>query len=164
MMVVYGFQVEIPKGLLSIRAQRSIAMKVHSIVGDYWHEKILPRHFEAGAATKYAHAPRSEEYLERKQRSGHGDVDLVYTGKLRRQLESYALIQGYPSRFSVTMLGPAYISMRPKIRTKGKQPPFKAGEITTVPLDEVKELADLAAAELAKRLMEYPGVTVLRAA
>lgn len=49
------------------------------------HRETMPKHFEAGNATKYRHAPRTEKYRKiRRERYG-SDVDLV---KTRRTLKA----------------------------------------------------------------------------
>lgn len=157
-MVVYGFEIVIPKGLISVRDQRNMATAVHKELGHHWHDTMLPRHFQPGAAERYDYQPRKPKYVQRKARTGRGPQDLVYSGKMRRQLTQFAMIRAYPSRFSVRMIGPYYISMRPNLRGARASMPYMAGEIVRLTDDEAKELADMAADELTKRMKQFPGV------
>ena len=55
---------------------------------EYWHDRVLPRHFEPEAHGKYHYAPRALTYLE--NRGKRGKPDLVFSGSLRSDLISRA--------------------------------------------------------------------------
>ena len=125
--------------------RRDILKKAHEDVGDYWHEKMLPKHFKPGASQKYKHAARTPGYLKKKERlAARGTVkrvsgqlqDNVFTGRMRADLKRSRIVRGYPSRTTITMHGPRYVTMRVH---KSNQPD-KAKEITTITPEEEQEL------------------------
>ncbi len=64
--------VEIPDELVrAMKRSPEIAAEALQKASNYWHEKILPKHFERGAAARYGYAKRSVRYLQRKQRHGN---------------------------------------------------------------------------------------------
>jgi len=136
------------EGMLSKRAWRRIAKAAHTKMGDYWQQRVLPRHFTKSARRRYGHKPRSKKWRERKMREakkgnrgveGGGEIDNVYTGNMRDLLMSGRLIRAYATRFSVEMFGPRYISMRPFQSNQ----PDKAAEITKTLPDEAAAMAKI---------------------
>jgi len=115
-MFVFGWELD-SEGLLadgfSSRALTRISRALHESLGEFWHKTLLPSHFTDRAAARYGYQPRTFKHRRRKRREGKRDIPLVYTGTMERLLTQYAQIRAYPSRFSVTMIGPRYVRMRP---------------------------------------------------
>lgn len=146
---------------VALRAwRRDILKPMHQDIGDYWHDKIFPRHFKPGAAQKYKHAGRTQGYLEKKEKLARRGVvkrvsgqlqDNVFTGRMRADLQRSRIVRGYPTRTTVTMMGPRYVTMRVH---KSNQPD-KARELTTVTSDEETELARYGAERMQHYLDNY---------
>lgn len=148
----------------------------HDAIGKKWHGDMLEQHFYKSAASKYNHEARSAGYLTRKKKmaargikipgGGYvqrgGVVDNVYSGAMAKMLKGVGVIRSYPSRVTVTMQGPRYMTMRVMnnkaqaaakgwkygqgksfSQTAGKQPD-KIKEISTTTEAERKELATVA--------------------
>lgn len=150
----------------SVRSFRAAMTKANSAAGDYWHEHILPRHFTREARHRYHHKPRTSKYLARKQGmafagrqiQGHGikyggQIDNVLTGRGEDALRAGATTRAYPTRVTISMVGPYYMTMRP---FRSNQP-NKGAEVTFVSGDEVLELAEVMNFELQEALNEIRG-------
>lgn len=149
-MLAIGMTVEV-SGLsaLSIRQQRRIRKDAYRAMGLMWQRKFMRRHFSSGNRRRYGHRARRPGYLKRKQFFGRkgrdpqgrpvkkrGHVDLVYTGTMERMLRRPQVVRGYPSRCTIRMQGPFYVSMRPK----DPQKPHKAAEVLNVTVAEQQQL------------------------
>lgn len=121
----------------------------HQAMGDYWQKYMLPDHFTRSAPSKYGHKQRSPKYLKNKQRGGKrkvngrwvqiqygGQVDNVFSGDMEKMLRSSPVVKAFPTRTTITMSGPRYVSMRP---FKSNQP-NKGAEITTTTEDQGRVL------------------------
>jgi hypothetical protein len=138
---------------VSQRAWAEITRQAHGEMGEQWHREFLPLHFQAGARERYGYQSRSRGYLEKKRRlflrglsKGTELQDLVFTGEMRSLLTSYSLIRAYPSRASVEMVAPRYITFRPfdgpaEVRKASSQP-NKMAEVTTVNAAEASILSE----------------------
>lgn len=123
----------------------------HADAAEYWHKTCLPRHFRPGNRARYNLRPRSQKYQRRKEwlatqsrvMQGRGavqqggKVDLVFTGAMARQLIQANTIRAYPTRATLAMFGPRYVTMR--VHTSNQ--PDKAAEITQVRQDEAEQIA-----------------------
>jgi len=120
-------------------------------VGDYWHRVFLPRHFQRGAGGRYRYASRGRKYEAKKAwmaQAGRkvrglpiakrGFVPLVFTGEMERLLTRSRIIRVYPSRFTITMIGPRYVTMTPR---SGR--PWLAREATRITPEEEAKLTAL---------------------
>jgi len=110
---------------------------------DYWQTKFLPRHFARAAHGRYRYQDRRRQYRKKKRYYGRvgkakkgGRVAQVWTGLMERMFRRRHMIKAYPTRFTIHMIGPRYISMRPKDPRK----PWKAAEIMTVLADEERAM------------------------
>lgn len=140
--------------------RRDICKKANADVGEYWLKKYLLGHFRPGAAEKYKYRPRSESYLKNKKRlsgkwfvakvSGQ-IVDNVFTGKMRAAVRKNRLTRGFPTRVTVTMFGPKYLTTR----FRNVDQPNKPAEITAVTPDEENDLAEYASKRMAHYLRTY---------
>jgi hypothetical protein len=57
-----------------------------SIAADFWHEKLLPKHFDRGAYREYRYQARTRAHERRKARKFGHNRPLVYSGALERQV------------------------------------------------------------------------------
>jgi hypothetical protein len=153
-------------------AWRVIMRAAYRAVGLYWVEKFLAGHFEPGAGEKYRYKIRSKAYRARKDRLraagqpfarggapviGGSNQPNVLTGYMRREMMRSVVVRGFPTRATVYLYGPAYLTTR--FHTKAQ--PDKPREITTVTDAERRELAKVLEAEVVKHLTAYraPRVT-----
>ena len=128
---------------------RKIRRDAMRAMGEHWFKEMLPQHFDANAKYKYKHRPRSTKYKANKLKlaqrgkvQGGGVTDLVFSGRTRDALlNNIAIIRPFPSRVTVRMQGPPYLTTN--FRAKSNQP-NKPREITTVTEAERKELARVA--------------------
>lgn len=120
-------------------------------VADYWHKKILPRHFERGAKRRYKHQPRKRRYSEIKVKLAHGGsvpdpvtgkpvfaevvkgglVDIAFEGSTETKAERNRTIRVSRNGFVMKMIVPAYIVQR----RKTSYPNMKR-ELSTVTVEE----------------------------
>jgi len=128
-----------------------------SEVGELWHEKMLPNHFERFAMMKYNYAPRSRKYMARKEagytdqwgihRAGH-NRPLVWSGDTERSLKSSATITANSKGVTVKMLAQSYFYAY----HKDFRQPDKAAEATRISYDESARLERTLEAALSGRL------------
>lgn len=140
------------------RAFREMTRAGHQAQGKLWHSKHLPDHFRPGAAERYRHKPRTQKYLEQKRKLANrrkvrrgGKMDNVFTGHLEQMMRTAAEVRAFPTRVSITMTGPRYITMRPY---KSNQPD-KAKELTTVTHAQERELARIMDRVVTEELKTY---------
>lgn len=62
------------------------------------HQKMLPRHTDSGASTKYGYAMRSTEYVKRMRKAGIDWRPLKASGELKKSLQKIQRIVSTPSR------------------------------------------------------------------
>lgn len=144
------------EGLLSKRAHNRVMTGVMGDVGAAWKKTMLPRHFRSGAATKYGYQRRTNAWQRRKMRSpvraSDAHLPLVYTGTLRRMVKRDANVRAFPTRATVNLPGPKYLTSRPNPTGRGRNRPNMGNEITTVTADEVHELDVIAEKSYERRL------------
>lgn len=168
---------------------RHILRRAHQEVGDVWHKEILPEHFKPGARAKYRHRLRRLRYDRRKsQRIGRAwapsnpvvvegpqPTDNILSGAMQRELKRQRTVRAFPTRVTVTMFGPRYMTMRAftgdaaravqegwtygrgrefSKRYSGNQPD-KRKEITTVTIAERRRLAAVLEKSVADQLAAY---------
>lgn len=126
------------------------------VMGDFWHKKLLPKHFTIRARNKYGHRGRTQKYIRQKlehaksgrkwRRTGEsvkqlGRVDNVLTGNLRDRLESpaFTTVKAFPSRVTIKMLS---IDYAPQRQRSPKQPD-KIAEIFTNTEAEKQQLSKI---------------------
>lgn len=150
---------------VSARKWREFSREAHREQGLHWHAHLLPLHFTPQARFRYGHQPRAAKTRERKRKAAAagkardgGLIDNVWTGLLRQSLQSVATVRAFPSRVSIQMLGPRYITMRP---FKSNQPD-KAAEITAVTDDERRTLERILSEGITRRLAAYRETRVTR--
>lgn len=136
---------------IPIRAMREIGRTANRKTCMFWVVEYLPGHFEPGADTKYGYKPRSSKYQRAKERQAArkgptrrqvrkgGKVDLVYSGLMERIMtRQRPSIRAYPTRAVADIVGPSYISLRPK----DPDHPHKAAEVTATIRPEVDAIAE----------------------
>lgn len=113
-------------------------------VGERWHEKILPRHFEKSAPSVYGYAPRSSRYMKAKATAKGHQRPLVYKGDLERAVERQRDVSSVRARgddvgaVNVKLSGPRYLHQRPQARQ-----PNLAAELSAVSERDADELAEV---------------------
>jgi hypothetical protein len=150
MAVIIGAVVKINPSLKELgfsgRAANRIWKEAHREAGQYWFDHFLGRHWDAGANEKYGYQPRTFGWLRAKQRiaaargyPAGGKVPLLFTGTAREDLRRFALVRSFPSRVTVTMRGPLYITMNP--RKAGR--PNMGKEVTSTTIEERRKLTEI---------------------
>lgn len=129
---------------LSGRAIRRVSKESYGDVGEVLHTTILPRHWQVDAAQKYRHQPRTPGTIRRKQRLAERTawfktvdgqpIDNLHTGKMRSQMLAVGVVRAFPSRVSLRLQAPRYMTMRPY---KSGQPD-KFAEIQRATPDDVQ--------------------------
>ena len=114
----------------TLKQFRPILKEKMQEVGNEWHSKFFPGHFEPGAAAKYKYRKRSEKYRLKKLRVSGQRKPLVFTGRMKRELLRMARLSGSAKSVSVKMTGPAYSKYHNKLR-----------ELTGITNKEANELA-----------------------
>lgn len=139
-----GLNVKIVKtdDKLSQRRFNAACKEGFAAVGQEWHAKMLPDHFEAGNWRRYRHEPRTKKYRERKQRlaakgqvAKRGEVDLVYSGAMEQTMERFATIRPFPTRATVRVQAPRYMTLKPR----GNQP-NKFAELSRTTPQQMRKL------------------------
>lgn len=146
---------------------RIIMRRAHQAMGEHWHANILPDHFTPQAKYRYRHKLRSKKYRNEKRRAAQqgrpfrkgqqpvimgGEVDNVLTGYMKQQLEQSKTIRAFPSRVTVRMFGPRYITMNNK---DSSNQPDKRREITETTIEQKKELAKVLKDSVVDQLNAY---------
>ena len=124
--------------LLTVRQFRDVCRGANLAVGRHWQRFMLKRHFDPDARSRYHYQVRTEKYMKAKKNSGHGTVDLVYSGRSREYLQSTSAVRAFPTRVTITMIGPQYFRPMPGVGKK-KMPDLQA-ELLAVTDDEREEL------------------------
>lgn len=136
---------------VTVRKFRAAATVANSELGREWHSTMLPDHFKKGTQDKYGYAKRKPRYVAWKKKKwasrrplkngqyveGSGETDNVLTGDMRDTLTRGNIVRAFPTRVSVNMEGPRYMTMRVY---KSNQPD-KLKEISTTTQQERELLA-----------------------
>jgi hypothetical protein len=143
-------------GELSARAHNRVMKGVMGDVGEHWNKHIKGRHFRSGAATKYGYQPRTSAWVKRKSRSPIAASDarlpLIFTGTLKRQVLRSKTIKAFPTRATVELQVPSYVTSRPNPTGRGRNRPNMGNEITAVTPDEIHELDIVAEKSYERRI------------
>lgn len=142
------------KGKLTRKFARC-AKDAYAEMGSLWHDKILPLHFLKTAKHRYHYAPRSWKYRLRRDPSMRpgslpsdyanrkkgvaGDTDMVFSGDMRKQMQQFATIRAYPTRATVNVQAPTYMTLRPNT-FKGSTQPDKFRELSQLTQSDYKTL------------------------
>jgi hypothetical protein len=139
-------------------------------VAEYWFKEMLPRHFTPQAKYIYNHKPRSKVHIERKKKWATygnaimgGVVDNVMTGKMMQALTTRSVIRGFPTRATIYLYGPPYLTIKFNRSTKKRdgsdnkpsQQPDKPREIFTKTPQELVELRQVLRRYISDRLTKY---------
>lgn len=166
------------------RRWAKVTQTAHADMAEYWHKHILPRHFTPTARHSYRNKPRSKKYLDYKRKLASrgtpqqgrgpvqmgGQIDNVFTGAMMRQLVQNNTIRAYPTRATLTMFCPRYVTMRTLdaatrargveqgwtygkgksiSKTAGTQPD-KAAEVTAMTADDLKKVTEACQRSISK--------------
>lgn len=115
------------EGIVSKRAETRARKAYFQSLGEDWVEEYLPLHFQPGNEARYRMKPRDEEYLDKKRKQAEraefansdsvmsgvrsrvrmvlfgGNVPLVFTGDMSRDVQENVLIKAYPTRCTIEM-------------------------------------------------------------
>jgi hypothetical protein len=106
---------------VTIRKWREMTTAVFAKIGEHWKQKNLPDHFTPDAEVRYGYQPRSVAYAIGKRdrfKNGKGNPDarrlgpiaLVFSGRMFREVTRNASVRAFPSRVTIRLTGPHYIS------------------------------------------------------
>ena len=115
---------------------------------EHWHSHMLPGHFERQAHAQYGYKNRSEKWIKRKLYKTGQAVDLVFTGRLKRDAIRSIRISGTANKAQGVLDLPKYAYQTRRYATR--QAPNKAAEIIAITEAEMTQLA----VELDRRLGE----------
>lgn len=88
-MIQVHYALEVPAMLVkSERIHNALVKRVFRTVIEHHHERRIPRHFQQSAHGRYGYADRSKRYRFAKQKRYGSSIDLVRTGRTRRQMIS----------------------------------------------------------------------------
>ena len=99
---------------------------------------------------RYRFKKRSTAYQERKRRRGERRP-LVFTGHLKNLMTRRQIVMAYPTRATINIPGPSYLSMRPK---SGNRPNL-GEEVTRVDKKDEDKLTEIHDQELQKLINNY---------
>ena len=159
--MISGIVITIRKpAYMSTRAFKEATRKGFKVIGEHWHEHMLPSHFEPGANRKYNYRKRSADWIRGKTRGqarernvfGSAHVPNVWTGRMRDALTRFSRIRAFPTRSTLVMTGPPYINMRFQA---GSNQPDKAKEVTTVTTRQGRELSRLLRSTIEKEFNRH---------
>ena len=81
--------------------------------GEFWHENMLPNHFDASAHFRYrgpdTYRPRSKKYNKRKRALFGHSIPLVFSGDLKRVVLQEQRVSGTSKRATVNLKGTRYL-------------------------------------------------------
>jgi hypothetical protein len=143
---------------ISVRHFRDAMRDAWRALGEKWHREFLPLHFREDAKRKYRHQPRSTRYLAEKRAAaggsgwwyrlaqrvgrrieGGGAIDNVLTGRMRDALLHSARMIAFPTRLTVRMIGPRYMTFTPN---RNSVQPNKTVELTRLTPAEETQLRE----------------------
>jgi hypothetical protein len=110
-------------------------------VGLYWHQNIMPGHFEQGAAAKYAYAPRTRKFMITKARKKGHQRPLTFTGVSENLASLWPKIKKSEARVTVILPNiPRYFYYT---AVTGKRQPNKMFELGRVRPDEAQKMSEM---------------------
>lgn len=128
---------------VSARKLKEIMREAHRQQAESWHRRYARLHFEPIGRYRYAYQRRSPGYRKQKARlasvgkvEGGGEIDLVHSGLTRRKAMARPLIKALPTRATVQMATPSYVTMH---RRRADRPDL-AAEILKVVRPEQSRL------------------------
>lgn len=120
---------------VSARKTKEWQRHAFGVIGEYWFQHYLPDHFATYAAAKYGYQARTRRYLQRKAALAKagvakegGLVDLILTGDMRDVMIRASQIRAFPTRATVVMQAPLYMTFRPR----GNQPDKQAEVLSVI--------------------------------
>lgn len=96
METVVGVSGKLPKN--PSRKQRVWIREAVTAAADYHHKHHIPKHFKAGAKTRYDYPMRSKRWQERKKKLGRGTLPLVFTGTTQQEITGSRQIRATSTR------------------------------------------------------------------
>jgi len=113
---------------------------------EFWHDNILPRHFQLDARRKYSYQARTAPYMRYKARRFGHQRPLELTGDLRRQTTGAVTLRKSKGQATAAMRAPKYLyQYRPGA-------PNKAAELVATVTAEIGEMAKVISASVQEKL------------
>lgn len=136
---------------------RTASREAFQKVGEFWWREYMPDHFRPYSGAKYGYKPRTADYQRRKEalarrgivRQG-GRAPLVFRGDMEEAMRRSASIRAFPTRCTVQIEAPRYVTFRPR----GNQP-NKAQEVTRVLPYQQRRMEEMHRDHVTKRLNEF---------
>lgn len=120
--------------------------------GEVWHEDILPGHFEPSAVARYNYHRPQRAYMIRKARKLGHQNPMVYTGKMREQLVSRAVIVARGQTVTVQMRGVRALNL-----SKRKNYPDLRAQVTAADQADVNRLSEAIVQRTETQIKLAPG-------
>ena len=138
-----------PEILRVLNSAPELALEAARVAAEHWHTVMLPRHFVPRANYRYRYFPRTARYL--KQRRKAGKPDLVYSGKLQRELQRRTVSKDRDG--AAVRMHAGVLSLIPDVKSesvpvRGKTYPNIRREIVATTPDEHRELSEVALAAI----------------
>lgn len=121
-MIAMQFDMQVPEIVsqsLGKRAMDRAFRAAYEATGNVHHQKLIPRHFEKKRQDAYRDKPRSKGYaiakakIAGKGKAAEPDTDRVFSGLMKQSMCEFATVRSYPTRYTITMQAPRYMTMRP---------------------------------------------------
>lgn len=161
MLPALSASIDFPDVNVAIATQRQASLDAVRAMAFYHHRNHIPRHFEAGAASRYGYAPRGAKYKAAKLRRYGSSVDLVKTGRTRDEMTRNAAIDVSRNtagevEATIRLQFPWTVSSKYYRPAIGRAVTVRqmADEIAAITPDEMQTLANVYAAEYAQRISE----------
>lgn len=140
-MIALQFDMQVPEIVsqsLGKRAMDRAYRAAYEAAGRVHHQQLIPRHFQKQRQDQYRDKPRSRGYaiakakIAAKGKAEAADTDRVFKGLMKQTMTEFATVRAYPTRYTITMQAPRYMTMRPY---KSNQPD-KFKEIEAMAADD----------------------------
>ena len=121
-MIALKFDMQVPEIIsqsLGKRAMDRAFRAAYEATGNVHHQHLIPRHFDKKRQDQYRDKPRSKGYaiakakIAAKGKAKSADTDRVFTGLMQQTMTEFATVRAYPTRYTITMQAPRYMTMRP---------------------------------------------------
>ena len=156
-MIPLSIYVEGNVGIMVSQRQQIRALKyTHLTVARYWQNHYKMLHFRRSAKSRYKYFRRTPKYLAHKKKAAMqgtvldgGGTDLVYSGTTKLMVMLRHPIKAYPTRATLTMQVPKYITYR-----KGRATARLAHEIEVHTPKEMERLSEVGVKVLKVKLTQ----------
>ena len=108
-------------------------------VGQFWHRKILGKHFTEAGAREYRYQPRTPEYLRKKERLFGHRRPLVFSGRLMAEVMQTEDVRYTSKGVGIVLHGPSYTT----IRWAARGQPRKSEELRKISAGDRKRIIEV---------------------